>query len=96
MQLFSYGITLSPASTYRIKGDPNRTLISIEVAGEQTFDMAMTPRNIGPTNHWVDGWAGNTLRTYPHSGDVYLRDTDNQGDEVVRVLSDTPVEVDVV
>lgn len=96
MQLYSREISLAPGTTARVLGDPMRSLIMVQVAGEQTFDMALVPRGVDPVDAWIDQWEAQEAQTFPHSGDVYLKDTDNAGDEIVRFISDTPIVVETL
>lgn len=94
LNLQSKSITIAPMSTFRIHGDPKRTRISLNVPGEQSFDIAICPLGTtDPTPYWMDGMIGGSEHhiILHHFGEVFVRDTDNTGDETFNIISDTPI-----
>ena len=89
MNLRSSEITIPPNTIWKVPGVKHRRYLWMNVGGEQKFDVAFVPIGRSPDNHWLDGVgsAGGPL-VIPHSGDIYIRDTNNVGDETFRFVSD--------
>ena len=95
--LRSYSFTIAPNEHWRIEADNRRKHLRLGMPGEQSFDMAMTGPGEDPANHWIDGVGNQELGYWLNTtGEVHIRDTDNQGDETIVVISDyEPVFVQV-
>jgi hypothetical protein len=90
MNLKSTSQTMIPLSTWKLLGDNRRSYLTINVQGEQFFDVAVVPTGEEPDDYWLDGVGGTDKLDIPHSGDIYFRDTNNQGDETIRTISNIP------
>jgi len=93
--LISFEITVPQLSTHKLNGDYSRTTLYMQIVGNQAFDLAFMPIGVPPQAiNWLDGalHKDQPILNIATTGDVWLRDTNNTGDEVLRVVSDvTPV-----
>lgn len=102
-QLHTKTVTLSPDTVYRVKGEPTRWLFIMQfdpTGSSGGFDVAFVPRGHEvQEENYVDGVGKEITRVDYRTGcsnDIYIRDTNNSGDEIVYFVSDVPIEIEVV
>ena len=93
--LQSTSLLAIPLNVYYIAADKRRKIFWLHVTGEQTFDVAFCPvGTTDPTPYWLDGFGKDQAPIISkHTGDFFIRDTDNTGNETFHFISDRPLDI---
>lgn len=98
--LTSHSFSIPAGVVRKIEGDAFRQILAIRFEKNSGgFDVALVGRGVAVQEHNYMNSLGNAAAgarnyweiTNGHSGDIYIRDTNNAGTEVVEIISDVEV-----
>lgn len=92
--LQSKEIVVAPNTMWRIHGAADRRVIALSLGGNEKLDVALCPLGtVDPTEYWLDGVGDQSKRewTLHHFGEIYLRDTNNSQNLIIRIVSDKQI-----